>query len=336
MAPRPTPPPRPGQPAPQSQPTTESLLVSMDQDEFVAGGLPSDFDGEVIEARSVVWNYDNGNGPKVDETTGQVIYTLAVRLTIKPDTPGEKDYVVFQSAGDPTHFLPSMDGVTPSPADETGCSEGIYFIRQGSKQQLTNNTNYAQFLNALKDAESQAPQLARKREADVRFLEGLYGHWDRIPQKRRAGMVTAEATDAKRKSNDILVCTQLKVKGATAAPAARPAPAGPGAPPPARPAAAPPAPRPGAPTPAAPAVAAPDLDEALQGIVGTFLTGKTDWTPKGGLSALVMSSKALAQPQKAKALTRITSVEFLAAGQEAGLWFYDADQGLLYPAVPAE
>lgn len=311
----------------------------MDQDEFVAGGLPDNFDGEVVEARAVIWNYDNGNGPKYvkdieGNDTDEVLYTLAARLVIQRDDEPEPVTTYF-SAGDPTQFVPSLDGRTPAPADDSGCSEGIYFIRTGAKSALNNNTNYAQFLQALADAEAAAPQLKRPRTPDIRFLEGLYGHWDRIPQKKRAGIVRPEVGDQRR---DILAVTQLKTKPAASKPApiaktgpkaiVRPAPAAPAAP-------APAASRPTVATArassAATTAAGDDLTSKLQAIVAqAALDAGDDGIPKGKLATRVLKNETLTQPERAKGVPMVTSTAFLEAGMELQKWLFDAETGTVH------
>lgn len=321
-----------GKPAP----VEESLVVGMNEEEFVAGGLATDFDGEVTEARTVIWNYDNGNGPKMakiydadgNEIGEEAVLTLAVRVAIER-ADGEAAVVNFWSAGDPTNFAPSMDGKTPSPVDETGCSEGIYFIKVGSKSGLNNNTNYAQALQALADAESQAPHLKRARTPDIRFLEGLFGHWERIPQKKRAGVVKPEAEGKARfGAPEVLVCTQVKAKPATA-PAAK---AGPKAVP-TKAAPATPAAKTGAPatvTPAASSANTSDLNDKLMAIVmQAALDAGEDGVAKGKLAAIVLKDPGLTQQERAKGVPIIGSTAFLDAGFAAQKWIFDADNGLV-------
>lgn len=305
--------------------TEESLVVSMDETEFVAGGLPTDFDGEVIQARTQVWNYDNGGGPKLDEQ-GNVILTLAVQLVIRRGD-GESDVVNWLSAGDPAHFLPSADGRTPLPQLEDGSTEpgGIYFIRAGSKNALSDSSNYAQFLQELKNAEAATPALARKRTPSVQFLEGLHGHWDRIPQRKRSGIVQA---DDQGRQREILVVTAVKAPKSGVAGPARAVPA-------ARPAGAAPVARPAAATPVAAQAVASNygLLDKLKVIVMTAANGAgDDGMLKGKLSKVILQNIDLTQQEKAKGLPIATSVAFLNQGMEEGLWGFDADSGLLIGA----
>lgn len=329
-----------GKKAPEQQ---ESLIVGMDESEFQAGGLATDFDGEVVEARTVIWNYDNGNGPRttqVHDDEGNVIgeeplVTLAVRITIKRDDD-EPDVVNYWSAGDVNNFQPSMDGKTPAPLDEAGCSEGIYFIKVGSKAQLNNNTNYAQALQALADAESQAPALKRQRTPSVQFLEGLYGHWERIPQRKRSGIVKPENEAKKKFPDEVLVCTVVKAKPAGSKVAGKIAPK-----------AAPAAPKaaPAKPTPTTSSAStsantgSESLDEKLIGIVmQAALDAGDDGIAKGKLSKFVLADATLTQPEKAKGVPRVANTAFLEAGMEAEKWLFDAETGLVnsWPQEEAE
>jgi len=365
---------RPGMPlAPQApMPPQETLEVSMDQNEFAQGGLPDDFDGEVKECWTEVWNYDNGNGPLVTKETDQngmeverPVFTLAVGARIKrDDKPGDDDDIITHwSAGDPTLFAPSMDGVNPSPPDETGCSYGVKFIRVGAQKALKNNTNWAQVLGALADAETQAPQLARQRTADVRFMVGLYAHWNRIPQVKRSGMagqVTPEGGERRNRQNrDVLVPTVVKLRGAPQLQqtAGRPVP-------PARPVGAPPVPvqrqapvAPSAPTPAAPGFvpaaaptpvaaitqAASALDGQLVPVIQTYLanlgvdaSGMAITVPKGKLVQAVLNPQnGLDQPSRAKGVPRVGNNDFLTWGMASSFWIFDADAGTVQ-AWPTE
>jgi len=226
--------------------------------------------------------------------------------------------VTHWSAGDPNHFAPSVDGINPAPVDENGLSHGVCFIRVGSKSQMSNSSNWAQMLEALRDAESQAPHLKREKTPNVQFMIGLYGHWDRIPQKKRSGMIRDQAAEQVGRARDVLVLTQLKARGAQ--PSA-PAAAGPRG-----------VPRPAATTPAAPAApAASPLDDTLQAIVAKALSAAPDGFPKGKLAALVLKAPELQAAQRAKAVPRITSNEFLDQGMERELWLFDAESGLVAP-----
>lgn len=310
----------------------ENLLVSMDEKTFVAGSLPSNFDGELVEARACIWNYDNGAGPKID-ANGNVVYTLALRTKIlsqERDEAGQQKVIWnWWSAGDPTAFVPTLDGSTPAPLDEAGCSVGIGFMPVGTKKAMNASTNLSQALSALSDAELLDPHLKRARSGDVRWMEGLYGHWERIALKKKDNNFTpAERQDGKRFPPEILVITKLKVKGASVAPAASgpPTSARPGVPPVS-------APAPVAAAPGIPAVsaAAGPLDEILKAVVlAALATAPAEGLLKGKLAGAVLASPLVDAPNKAKSIPRIGNNDFLKAGMEEGLWAFDDTTGLLF------
>lgn len=276
-----------------------TAVASMNPDNMLAGGLKDDFDGEIVKARVVPWDYD-GN---IDHDI------LAVALTIQPDD--EKDpFVQHYSCGELEHFMPSKDGESPVDTDGDGeALEGIYALRVGKKEQLNNNTNWAHFIGALIDAGFDKSKLV----AAVTFAEGIYGHWNRIPQKKRSGIVVqAKQDEGKRaRSNDILVLTELKEKPAGAKTA--------------KAAATKPAAVKSEPTPA-PAANNGDLDARLAAVVLEALANAGDsGLTKAKLPGLAI--KAFQGAEKAKAVKRVSELDFLS--QEDAGWVFDADSGVL-------
>lgn len=285
-----------------------AAVASMNPDNMLAGGLMDDFDGEVIKARFVPWDYD-GN---IDH------HVLAVALTIQPDDAKEP-FTQHYSAGELEQFAPSMDGNAPVPLDDETATdeqlEGVYALRVGKKEQLNNNTNWAHFVTALIDAQFPKNQLG----ATVTFMEGVYGHWNRIPQKKRSGIVTtpaAGAADTKKRSSDILVITELKTRPAgaattTARPTARSASAQTAA---------------QAPAPATATGGANPLDDRLAEVVTeAVLAAGDEGLAKSKLAGIAI--KVFAGPEKAKAAKRVSETAFLEAGST---WVFDAESGMLY------
>lgn len=281
-----------------------AAVASMNPDNMIAGGLADDFDGLVTKARFVPWDYDG----KIDH------HVLAVALTVLID--GEKEpFTQHYSAGELEQFAPSMDGTNPVPLDNENATEaqleGVYALRVGKKEQLNNNTNWAQFVGALIDAQFDKSQLG----SSVTFMEGVYGHWNRIPQKKRSGIVATPAAGAgaaKARANDILVITELKQAPTGAKTAARPAKATAAA----------------QAQQAAPATASSgggDLDDRLAVVVTeAVLAAGDEGLLKGKLAGIVI--KAFAGPEKAKAVKRVSETEFL---EGYDTWVFDADSGLL-------
>jgi hypothetical protein len=289
--------------------------VSMDPDTFVSGGLPGDFDGVVKEARTCVWNYDNGNGPKLDDQ-GNVVFGLFVRLTI--ERADDDDVIQYYSAGYPDSFQPSEDGENASEQNEAGLNEGVCFIPVGTKTALGRDTHYAQMLGALRDANWKG-----SFSGDVRFLEDINAHWDRVPLKKRSGVVAAEGEGGRKRASDILVPTAIlesvnvatkpTATGKTGSAAAKSAPAaakgnqGSGS----------------------------DLDAKLRDIVIANLPADGSAVKKGAFAGKVMSSKSLIPAEKSKGVPRVASNDFLNGGmnEDPALWLFDEEAGTVAALV---
>lgn len=174
---------------------TESKVASALPDDFVAGGgLADDFDGKIVEARYVPWDY-NGN---IDTPV------LAARLTIERDNDGETEQVVqHYSAGSLANFVPSEDGEEATSGEGMDIEPGEYALRVGEKTQLANNTNWAQFLTSVLDCDFPRDKFA----PGISFLEGLEGHFNRLPPSRKGGQFGNQANDGKKR--DILCLTSI-------------------------------------------------------------------------------------------------------------------------------
>jgi hypothetical protein len=259
----------------------------MNPDNFLTGGLKDDFDGTVLKARFVPWDYD-GN---IDH------HILAVALTIQPDDE-DTPFVQHYSAGELESFVPSMDGKTSVDLDngEGEQLEGIYAMKVGRRDQLNNNTNWAHFIGAALDAKFPREKLG----STCTFIEGVHGHWNRIPQKKRSGIVVQPAAEGKRRSSDILVLTSITEGGkATAKPATKVGPQ--------------------------PAAATQNgLDEQLAGVVLEAIMAADGKLAKSKLPGIAI--KAFQGPDKAKAVKRVSEAEFL---ESSDTWMYDADKGTL-------
>lgn len=174
-------------------------------DDFVAGGLADDFDGIIREVRYCVWDYQGKVDPPV----------LASRLKIeRTDLPAdaeeeEKWVIHYASAGSLEFFRPAQT------LDEGETAEEGWFAKQvGKREQLTNNTNWAQFLRSVVDA--QFPR--NKFAADVRFLEGVKGHFNRLPKDKKGGEFKPRDGQENKKPSDVLCITRFDgfVDGTTA------------------------------------------------------------------------------------------------------------------------
>lgn len=172
-------------------------VASMNPDNFVQGGLMSDFDGIITKVRFEPWDYDG----KIDH------HVLSVAVTIKPEE-GEA-FVQHYSAGDLTAFVPSMDGENPVDLENGSGEElqGIYALMVAAATQLRSSTNWAHFLEALCACDG----FDRNRlTPNVDSLEGIKAHFDRVPQKKRSGIqVNTQQADGKARNNDVLVITKV-------------------------------------------------------------------------------------------------------------------------------
>lgn len=164
-------------------------------------GLKDDFRGVIKEAVYCAFDYD-GN---VDKPV------LAGRLTIEIE--GEDDpFVQHWSAGDLAAFVPSEDGKTP--AGEGGDSvedfgEGEFALKVGKRAQLNNNTNWAHLIGSIIDSgEASEHFKATDLKPGLSSLVGLDCQWNRVQQKKRAGLMDEEGGE-KKKSRDVLVVTEV-------------------------------------------------------------------------------------------------------------------------------
>lgn len=186
-------------------------VASLDPSEFLQGGLKDDFRGKILEAVYAPWDYD-GN---IDEPV------LAARLTIQAEDE-EEPVVQNWSAGNLDAFVPSEDGKTACDGDEVG----PYALRVGKRAQLNNNTNFSHLMQSIIDAgeASKGKHFTRKDlTASLACLVGLDAQWNRVPQKKRAGLAdTIDGEGDEKKKNrgrDVLVVTEVFGYGEDEAPA---------------------------------------------------------------------------------------------------------------------
>lgn len=297
-----------------------SRVASMNPDNMVQTGLADDFDGVIKKVRLVPWNYAG----TLDH------YILGIAMTIKPDS--EEEFVQYYPAGDLEHWMPSMDGDNPVNLDGYGTegydpaqAEGIYAIKVGKQLGLSNSSNWAYFLIKAREANFPVDRIT----ADVSRFEGTYAHFNRIPQKVRAGLVkAAPAAGEKKRSNDILVITEFKGFVDQTGVATKPGPKLPTSS--AKPATS-------APATSSPSVAVTttsaaggDLDTKLVAVVKSALAAAE---PVDGVRSLSKAKlpaaalKSLAATDKGKGVKRVVDADFLAGHEED--WYYDPETGTL-------
>lgn len=169
-------------------------LITNKPEDFAQTGLGDDFDGVVTRCVAAPSNYDD----KLDH------YIPVVAVTFLPDedTELEEFTQIYSLGGSLEDFQPSLDGEEPVDLDSEDPSdwEGHYYIAVGDKTKASTTSNWAHFMSML--LEAGFPK--NKVEADYRFLVGTYGHWNRIPQKKRSGLSGDE------KERQILVLTEFK------------------------------------------------------------------------------------------------------------------------------
>lgn len=178
-------------------------------DAMVQAGLADDIDGRIVSIRYVPWDY-NGN---LDH------FVLGVAVEIEPD---EGDvFTQTYSAGDLKNWVPSQDGEEPAGGDldewqklgegsldleddekaADGDYAGPFAIQVGRQAGLPNSSNFAFFARALADAKFNG----WADDGDLRALEGLYAHWNRVPPPTRRGL----QGEGEKKASDVLVVTEI-------------------------------------------------------------------------------------------------------------------------------
>jgi hypothetical protein len=303
---------------------SKAQAVSMNPDNFIDGGLKSDFDGVVLDAVFTPWDY-NGN---LDH------HILAAALTIQPDDE-ETPFVQHYSAGDLDAFLPGNgegEDLTPvdlsvaSPATGASAEEvAAYFasvsgpvcVRVGKKEGLSNSSNWAQFIGAALQAKFPKERL----NVDIRkMFVGTYAHFDRIPQKKRSGLIQQPKADGRARNNDILCITEFKgfkevgAKGVAGKPVAK-ASAASGS-----------ANAPSTASTTASAGGSSDLDTAISALVIPAV--KAAGEAGLGKTALPKLALKLGPAHKAKGVKRIVETEYLESLAEHNV-LYDGDTGVL-------
>lgn len=287
----------------------KSAVASMLPDDMASAGLPDDFDGEITQVRVVPWDYEGNR----DENS------LAIRVTVTPDEESELDeFSQHYSCGELQYFVPSMDGETPVmddletidlqelDEDEKEEVEGVFALQVGRREALNNNTNWAHFLQAAIDAGFPVDQV----DTDVRFLEGTAGHFNRVPQKKRSGLVIEEEGSRRR---EILVLTEVVSTGGAATKSKSRSKT---------------KTKSKAKTKSKSKASAKTenngIDEELAAVVLEAIANAGGEIPKSKLPSIVM--KAFEGSQRAAAVKRVANVEFLGSSED---WEFDADEATL-------
>ncbi len=167
------------------------------------GGLVTEFNGEITEARFCIWDYNETQDP-----------WLFGRVTVEADEPdddfierfGEGPYIQYYRAGNPDSFVPSVDGVEPVDIEDPDDLEGMFAMRIGTVKQLNGSSNWAHFIHAAVDSGFPSADLT---PGDIRCFEGVRGYFCQIPQKKRSGLITTPSADGKTYEKTLLVLTDI-------------------------------------------------------------------------------------------------------------------------------
>lgn len=161
------------------------MAVSLRPSTFTQGGLIDDVDAVIKRARFVSYDYDG----KADKPA----LCLLLQLVDNEDT----EHAQYYSAGDLQYFVPSED-----PKNED--LNGIEIVAVGDKTALNGGTNCALMLNSLVTAGLPEDLLD---SGDMRKIEGLKAHWNRVAQPKRTGI--AKRPGQSDRDPMVLLCTAI-------------------------------------------------------------------------------------------------------------------------------
>jgi hypothetical protein len=170
--------------------------LSLRPSTFTQGSLLDDIDAEVVRARFVQYDFE-----------GKAENNPTCILLVLKDGEGHESGQ-YWSAGDPAYFVPSED-----PKNED--LNGITLVQVGDKTSLNGGTNAALMLNSLVQAGFPEDKLD---SGDLRALEGMVAHWNRVPQPKRSNMA-ARPGQASDRTPMVLIATQIKTMPGEAKPA---------------------------------------------------------------------------------------------------------------------
>lgn len=279
-------------------------------DDMVAGGLADDFDGTIRMAR-MVDNFDY-NG-----TIDHPVFALMLRIErhdVDKDAPESEKFIVQHwSAGDLKNWRPGMTGDDP---DETSSPEGFFSKPVGKQAAMQNTTNMAQLMRSIVDA--QFPRA--KFDRDIRFLEGVKAHWNRLPKDKKSGQFKNDTPEqqaaraAKGGKDDVLCVTRFDgFDGATAGTAPKAAATATASAPSSTPA------------PAAGSNGAETLDSKLAAIVVGIVKPGAPATKKTALAGAVLKAMKGDKDQN-KGVKRVAETDFLEGLTDFNIVF-DAEAG---------
>lgn len=206
----------------QTQSSKPSGRASFRPSDMIQLGLPSGFNGTITKAVACPWDYNGA----IKE------HVLAIRVTFEPDEdsgfePFDQHYSL--GAGSLSKWAPSLDGTTPVDLDGDDISEmeGPRLVWIGpekvpeSGRYLGKGSNGEHFLVSLIEAGFKEEDMSD--DLDLGWMEGIYGYWVRVGQKKREGLKEKEGD--KNQDKQILVCAEYKSGGGVSATKAKSKPA---------------------------------------------------------------------------------------------------------------
>lgn len=162
------------------------------KDAITGGGLFDDFDGQILDARFVEFDYDG----TIDDPV------LAICLEIFNEEEeedkdanrggGQNPFMEHYSAGPLTSFVPSNDGLQAIPA--------------GSKTGLSDNCNAIMLLTSIVEAD---PEMEEKIGSSLEALHGIRAHFKRAGWKKREGLEQEERNEKGYKRSGPLLVEHL-------------------------------------------------------------------------------------------------------------------------------
>lgn len=180
--------------------TRERHIVSGNS-ENMSSGLADNFDGRIEKVRTQPFRTKKGD----------IIPHVKVVIAAKDgETVTARYFLGFEAE---KYFIPSEDGYDPidlesfDPEDESSC-EGLFIMPfdEDNVKPLSKKKSWGFFMESLRLAGFDVSVV--DEDGGYSNLEGIYAHFDRLPEPASAGKVADDGEQKRR--NDVLVVTELK------------------------------------------------------------------------------------------------------------------------------
>jgi hypothetical protein len=145
------------------------VLMSFAPSTFATGGLKDDFDGKVVDCRAEYFDY----GGKSQTVT-------AIKLVIE-ELDSKEQFEQMYSFASTADFVPN---------EEDG---GDTVVKVGTHEVPYNSSNFAFLLSKLASLGFPEDRMVGR----LSFMNGLTGHWNRVPAPVRAGLEPPPADPTK-------------------------------------------------------------------------------------------------------------------------------------------